>query len=131
MKPTDISIEDVATSLDDFLYRTPIKFGGVAVNRATLLNVHVRVRTQAGKSAAGFGSMPLSNVWAFPSRVLGYDETLAAMKALAERVARLVGDCKEVGHPIDLTHTLEPSYQRAAEAVSRERKLAESIPWLA
>jgi len=131
MKPTDTCIEYVATSLEDYLYRTPIKFGGVAVDRATLLNVQVRVRTQAGKSAAGFGSMPLSNVWAFPSRMLGYDETLAAMKALAERVARLVGDCKEVGHPIDLTHALESSYRRAAEAVSRELNLAEPIPWLA
>src|SRR5947209_981906 len=107
MRPTDIRIEAVSHSYEDFLYRTPIKFGGIAVDRVTLLNVQVRVRTVAGKTATGFGSMPLGNVWSFPSRVLSYDETLAAMKTLAERVSRLFGDCTEVGHPIDLSHALE------------------------
>src|SRR5438477_11198438 len=101
MKPTDIRIEDISFGYEDFLYRTPIKFGGTAVDRATLLNVECVVRTGDGRTARGFGSMPLGNVWAFPSRVLTYDDTLGAMKALAERVARITGDCKEAGHPID------------------------------
>src|SRR5437764_8196954 len=103
MKPTDIRIEDVRFEYEDYLYRTPIKFGGVAVDRVTLLNVRCRVRTRDGKSAEGFGSMPLGNVWAFPSRRLGYANTLAAMKLLAEQVARRTASCTEVGHPIDLT----------------------------
>jgi L-alanine-DL-glutamate epimerase-like enolase superfamily enzyme len=131
MRPTDSRIEAVSHSYEDFQYRTPIKFGGVAVDRATLLNVEVRLRTLAGKSATGFGSMSLGNVWSFPSRVLKYDDTLAAMKSLAERIAPIMSDCKEPGHPIDLTHALEPAYRRAAEAVSRELQLVEPIPWLA
>jgi L-alanine-DL-glutamate epimerase-like enolase superfamily enzyme len=128
VKPTDVRIEEVAFAFEDHLYRTPIKFGGVALDRVTLLNVECAVRTGAGKSARGFGSMPLGNVWSFPSRRLGYDDTLAAMKALTERVARLTGDYRESGHPIDLTHALEPAYLRAADEVSRERNLAEPIP---
>jgi L-alanine-DL-glutamate epimerase-like enolase superfamily enzyme len=131
VKSTDIRIEKVSHSYEDFLYRAPIKFGGVAVDRATLLNVELRVRTVGGKSAAGFGSMSLGNVWSFPSRVLKYDDTLAAMKCLAERIARITEDCKETGHPIDLTHALEPAYRQALAAVSRELQLAEPIPWLA
>ncbi len=130
MKPTDIRIDDVAFSYEDFLYRTPIKFGGVALDRVTLLNVDVAVTTRAGKAARGFGSMPLGNVWSFPSRLLTYDQTLAAMKALSERVARLTADHKEYGHPIDLTHALEPRYLRAADEVSRALGLAETIPAL-
>jgi L-alanine-DL-glutamate epimerase-like enolase superfamily enzyme len=128
--PTDIRLEGVVFSYEDFHYRTPIKFGGIALDRVTILNVHAGVRTQAGKVARGFGSMPLGNVWSFPSRVLSYDQTLAAMKALAERVCRIFAGCKESGHPIDLYHALEPDIFRAAVEVSRELKLAEPIPKL-
>jgi L-alanine-DL-glutamate epimerase-like enolase superfamily enzyme len=130
MKSTDIRIDEVAHSYEDFLYRTPIKFGGIAVDRVTILNVECRVRTETGENARGFGSMPLGNVWSFPSRVLGYDGTLQAMKALAERIARIAGSCTETGHPIDLGWMLEPEYERAAAEVSRELNLAEPIPRL-
>src|SRR5438067_2120762 len=66
VKATDIRIETLSFSYEDFQYRTPIKFGGTAVDRATLLNVECTVRTMAGRAARGFGSMPLGNVWAFP-----------------------------------------------------------------
>ncbi len=44
-RPTDIKIEDVTVSYEDYLYRTPIKFGGNIVDRVTLLNVGCVVRT--------------------------------------------------------------------------------------
>jgi L-alanine-DL-glutamate epimerase-like enolase superfamily enzyme len=132
VKPTDIRIHSVSFDFQDFLYRTPIKFGGVALDRVTLLNVQVEVGTDSGKSARGFGSMPLGNVWSFPSRVLTYDDTLGAMKTLSKRIARLLEqtECWEPAHPIDITHELEPEYIKAAAEVSRERNLAEPIPVL-
>jgi L-alanine-DL-glutamate epimerase-like enolase superfamily enzyme len=130
VKPTDLCIEDVTFGYEDFLYRTPIKFGGTALDRVTLLNVECVVQTAAGESARGFGSMPLGNVWSFPSRVLTYDQTLAAMKALTDRLAGITRDYREAGHPIDITHALEPAYVRAADEVSRELMLAEPIPVL-
>ena len=72
-KPTDIRLVSVEAQTNRIAYRTPIKFGGTALDRVTLLNVTCRVRTRTGKSAEGFGSMPLGNVWAFPSRLLSYD----------------------------------------------------------
>jgi L-alanine-DL-glutamate epimerase-like enolase superfamily enzyme len=125
---TDIRIESVAHRYEDFLYRTPIKFGGAVLDRVTLVNVECSVRTVNGKTARGFGSMPLGNVWSFPSRVLDYDATLTAMKALVERVGRIVGDCTAVGHPIDLAWTLEPEYHKAAAEATAELGLAEPIP---
>lgn len=127
-KPTDIRIAEIAHSFEDHTYRTPIKFGGVALDRCTLLNVTCEVRTVNGRSARGFGSMPLSNVWAFPSRVMGYDVTLGAMKALAERIDRITADYPEAGHPIDLTWALEPAYHKAAGEVGRKLQLPEPIP---
>ncbi len=130
-KPTDIRIEEIHPSYEDFTYRTPIKFGGVAVDRATLLNVTCVVRTLSGKAARGFGSMPLSNVWAFPSKVMPYEVTLGAMRALADQLARITGAYREPGHPIDLTWALEPAYHHAASEVSKQLKLPEPIPPLA
>jgi L-alanine-DL-glutamate epimerase-like enolase superfamily enzyme len=131
MRPTDIRIESVSHSYEDFLYRTPIKFGGIAVDRVTLLNVEMRIRTQGGQSAMGFGSMPLGNVWSYPSKVLSYEDTLGAMKALAGSIAREYGDCNDYSDPIDLTHRVEPAWRVAATQNSFSLKLAEPIPWLA
>jgi L-alanine-DL-glutamate epimerase-like enolase superfamily enzyme len=129
-RPTDVRIEAIGFAYEDFAYRTPIKFGGVAIDRGTLVNVDCTVRTVAGKQARGFGSMPLGNVWSFPSRVLTYDQTLAAMKALVKRIAAITSGCRETGHPIDLTCSLEPAYLAAAGEVSQQLHLAEPIPHL-
>jgi L-alanine-DL-glutamate epimerase-like enolase superfamily enzyme len=129
-RATAIRIEDIQYGYEDFIYRAPIKFGGVALDRATTLNVECVVRTVAGRASKGFGSMPLGNVWSFPSRVLNYDATLGAMKALVEQVASITAAYKEAGHPIDLTLALEPAYVRAAQEVSQRLHLAEPIPFL-
>ncbi len=125
----EIRVEDVTFGYEDFLYRTPIKFGGNVVDRVTLLNVNCVIRAGA-RTAKGFGSMPLGNVWSFPSHVLGYDQTLGAMKALAARIAKITASYKEAGHPVDVNVALEPAYLRAADEVTRELKLAEPIPKL-
>ncbi|MCS7023971.1 MAG: hypothetical protein NZV14_04175 [Bryobacteraceae bacterium] len=129
-KTTDIMVEDIHFSYEDYLYRTPIKFGGTVVDRVTLLNVHCVVKNKAGKTAKGFGSMPMGNVWSFPSRRMSYDETLAAMKALASRILGIVRSYKEYGHPVDIGHRLEPEFAKAAAQLTQELQLKDSIPHL-
>lgn len=116
-KPTSIRVEDVNIEFEDFRYRAPYKFGGVAVDRATVLNVTCIVRTRNGKTAKGFGSMPLGNVWSFPSRTLPYDVTLGAMKDLAKKLQPITAGYKEYGHPIDINTALEPEYLKAAASL--------------
>ena len=123
-----IRVEDVSFSYEDYRYRTPMKFGGNVVERVTLINVNCTVRGADGNQAHGFGSMPLGNVWSFPA--LPYDTTLAAMKALASRIAASTQNAKAEGHPIDINMALEPAYLRDAEEVSRQLKLAVPIPKL-
>jgi hypothetical protein len=129
-KKTDISVKEVSFDFEDILYRAPYMFGGRVVDRATLLNVHCRVRTLSGKEADGFGSMPLGNTWAFPSKEMHYDLTLEAMKVLAGEISRITQDCTESGHPIDLNVSLEPEYLEAAETISKDLDLVEPIPKL-
>ncbi|MBC8166807.1 MAG: hypothetical protein H7Y20_13175 [Bryobacteraceae bacterium] len=129
-RSTDIRIEDVSYRFEDYLYRTPIKFGGTVVDKVTLLNVDCVIRSGAGKTTKGFGSMPLGNVWSFPSKTMPYERTLQAMKDLSERISKLTENCKESGHPIDINVALEPLYLKAADEVSNELKLDQPIPKL-
>jgi L-alanine-DL-glutamate epimerase-like enolase superfamily enzyme len=126
----EIQIAEIRHSYQDFLYRAPYKFGGKEVDRVTILNVDCVVRTRGGRTAKGFGSMPLGNVWSFPSRVLTYDQTLGAMKALADRIVKVTRDCKEYGHPIDLNTLLEPAYLKEASHASFDLHLTDPIPKL-
>jgi L-alanine-DL-glutamate epimerase-like enolase superfamily enzyme len=129
-KASDVRIAEIRHGYEDYLYRAPYKFGGRVVDRVTLLNVSCRVESRAGKSAWGFGSMTMGNMWAFPSPTMGYATTLHAMKALAERIARTDAACSEVGHPLDLAHVLEPEHWRLGAQVSRELRLEQKIPRL-
>jgi len=129
-KSNDVRICDISLGYEDFNYRAPLKFGGVAIDRVTILNVDCVVESVSGKKSKGFGSMPLGNVWSFPSKVLGYDQTLQAMKTLAESIGRITADCPESGHPIDLAWNLEPVYLHVAEQVSKQLHLPEPIPIL-
>jgi L-alanine-DL-glutamate epimerase-like enolase superfamily enzyme len=127
---TGIRIEELSFDYEEFRYRAPYKFGGVPVDRATILNVKVAVRKSDGKTARGFGSMPLGNVWSFPSREMSYDTTLNAMKRLAERIAKITASYNEYGHPIDINLALEPEYLKAASDISNELKLITPVPKL-
>ena len=62
-KPTDIRILKATSRTEHFDYRTPIKFGGRAVNDVVLFDVAVEVETRDGRRAEGFGSMTMGNVW--------------------------------------------------------------------
>jgi L-alanine-DL-glutamate epimerase-like enolase superfamily enzyme len=129
-RPTDARVDEVRIEFADYLYRAPYKFGGREVDRVTMLNVHCRISNKAGRSAEGFAAMPLGNVWSFPAPDIPYDTTLAAMKSLAAKIARLTQSFTEYAHPLDINHALEPEYLKAAAETSREMQLARPIPKL-
>jgi L-alanine-DL-glutamate epimerase-like enolase superfamily enzyme len=129
-KTAGIRIEDVAHSYEEYLYRTPNKFARTIVDRATIMTVKCTVRTKEGKVTKGFGSMPLGNVWSFPSRKMPYAATLSAMKALADEIAKITGSYREFDHPIDINWALNPLYLKAAVDVSQRLRLPDPIPKL-
>jgi L-alanine-DL-glutamate epimerase-like enolase superfamily enzyme len=129
-RKTDIRIEDISHSYQEYLYRTPNKFAGTVVDRATIMTVQCKVRTSSGKVIKGFGSMPLGNVWSFPSKKMSYADTLDAMKALAEEIAKVTRGYKEFDHPIDINWALNPLYLKTAAEVSARLHLPDPIPKL-
>ncbi len=127
---TSVKVKEIKASYEDFTYRTPIKFGGNIVDKVTMLNVDVVIEDAAGKSQKGFSAMSMGNVWSFPSKVLDYNETLAAMKALTTEVERILNRDKVEGHPLDINHALEPKFFQVAQLVSSNLRLKEPIPKL-
>src|SRR5262245_40750655 len=104
----EIRVCEVRTKFETYQYRTPIKFGGVAVDQATILNVKMTVEDRQGRMATGYGSMPLGNVWAYPSKRMTYEQTLAAMKAVAGISAGVTTrSMSGWGHPVEIGHRLE------------------------
>jgi L-alanine-DL-glutamate epimerase-like enolase superfamily enzyme len=130
-KSTDIFLRAAHCGTERIAYRTPIKFGGRVVTEAVLLNVTVDVETRDGRRGTGFGSMPLGNAWAWPSQCVSGEQTLAAMLALGEELARQAGTHQDAGHPLEVTHHLAAACAATAEKIAAAERLSEPMPRLA
>ncbi len=129
-KKSDVRIQDVSIGFEEFVFRTPLKFAGVVVDRQTMLTVHCTARTAAGTESRGFGSLPLNYTFTFPSKLLSPATRQSAMKELAKEIATVTNSGHELGHPIDINWELAPRYLQAATEVSQRLQLAEPIPKL-
>jgi L-alanine-DL-glutamate epimerase-like enolase superfamily enzyme len=130
-RSTDIRLVNATCETECLAYRTPIKFGGRVVTDALLAHVRVDVETHDGRRATGRGSMPLGNVWAWPSAAVSGETTLAAMTRLAEAATRAAAQYQGVGHPLEITHDLAHDLASLAEGIRRESELPEPMPRLA
>jgi L-alanine-DL-glutamate epimerase-like enolase superfamily enzyme len=130
-KPTDIRILAVHTETERLPYRSPIKFGGRVVTDAVLLNVAIDVETRDGRRGLGLGSMPMGNVWAWPSNAVTPAQSLEAMLAFAETLAGETRRYAGSGHPLDITRELAASHSDLAAATCQKLGLAEPMPKLA
>jgi L-alanine-DL-glutamate epimerase-like enolase superfamily enzyme len=130
-KPTDIRLCEVQSSTQAINYRAPIKFGGRVVTDVVILDVTVEVETRDGRRGRGLGSMPMGNVWAWPSDRTPAGKTLAAMIELADQLASQAAECCGSGHPLEITRDLESTYAAAAAEAARAAGVEEPIPRLA
>ncbi|MCC9604520.1 mandelate racemase/muconate lactonizing enzyme family protein [Blastopirellula sp. JC732] len=130
-KPTDIRICDVQISAEHINYRTPIKFGGRVVNDVTLLNVALEVETADGRRGSGFGSMPMGNVWAWPTSITSGEATLQALVDIGTAIAEAAPKLDLSGHPLELTAAAHTQYADIAAKVASQAGITEAVPKLA
>lgn len=128
---TDIQLRAVNCQVTEIAYRAPIKFGGRVVTSATILDVDVQVETADGRRGAGHGSMPLGNVWAWPTREVSSDDTLRAMLDLGRRLVDRAREYRGRGHPLEITRELALEQATASEAACRSCGVIEPMPRLA
>ena len=118
-RQTDIRIVEATCWFEPIHFRAPLKFGGRVVDHSYCMNVRVTAETAKGDRADGFGSMPVGNVWAWPTSKLEGDQTEAAMKLFAERVTESATQA-EPGHPIEIMHELHDNYAQLARTIAAE-----------
>ncbi|MDX1969662.1 MAG: enolase C-terminal domain-like protein [Planctomycetaceae bacterium] len=131
-KATDVRIKFAAYTVEPLAFRAPLKFGGRVIDKSFLLNCTLTVESRDGKHhETGFGSMPVGNIWAWPSSTVSAEQGEQAMKAFCEEVIELGSVCTEYGHPIDLSYHLSAEYRHTAKTLCQRMKLAETMPDLA
>ncbi|MCL2118520.1 MAG: hypothetical protein FWH27_08865 [Planctomycetaceae bacterium] len=130
-KPTDIHIKEVRSETEHHSYRSPMKFGGRVVTDVVLLHITATVETRDGRVGSGRGSMTVGNAWGWPSAVVPPDKTLEAMTRMGELTAERANQCKEAGHPLEITHEYAKTYDAVAAECAKAMSLAEPIPKLA
>lgn len=127
-RSTDVRVREAQPDMERVAYRTPLKFGGVPSTHATVFTVRVRVETRDGRSAWGSGSMPLGNVWSYPSKRVAAADTAKAMQVLAGKITKRIVGFDDVAHPVELAHRMEPEWFRLAAELTREFSLADPMP---
>lgn len=130
-KSTDVQILDVKIDFEPVSFRTPLKFGGRVVDHTYLINAAVKVETRNGHHATGYGSMPVGNVWAWPSATVTPPQSEEAMKAYAEKFAELFSSYPEYAHPIEIQFNVGAEFHHQAKKVSDKLGISEPLPQLA
>ncbi len=128
---TDVRIVDASCTFESVPFRAPLKFGGRIVDKSFLINVEVMVETQAGKHVSGYGSMPVGNVWAWPTSQLTGDQTETAMKEFAERITTMATEIPHYAHPIELMYDLAAEYKHLGRTICEGHRFDEGMPELA
>ncbi|MCA9073317.1 MAG: hypothetical protein KDA84_30545, partial [Planctomycetaceae bacterium] len=129
--PFDVRIVEAVCELNPVAFRAPLKFGGRIVDKTFLIDVQVTLETANGHMAHGLGSMPVGNIWAWPTDKLTPDQTEKVMTTFAEEVVRLANDYPEFGHPLDLSYHLSGEYFHLARTLPKKMGFDVAIPELA
>lgn len=120
-KSTDIRVIDAQLYILPVELRVPLKFGNQVLHSVKCARVRVRVRSEDGAEAEGWGETPLSVAWVWPSDL-----------PYADREERLVGFCRAAGKALrgaDLTgHPMEIGLDFISELLP-QLKSAEDLPY--
>src|SRR5690348_9380849 len=130
-KATDIRIVDAHCSFEPMKFRTPLKFGGRVQEGSELINVELKVESRGGKHATGRGSMPLGNIWAWPSDAVTPEQSVAAMKQFAKETTEMVAAYQDFDHPLDIMYRVSAEYTHLGKLISKRLNLPEVMPVLA
>lgn len=131
MLTTDLKNYELHLSCDQIAYRTPMKFGGRVVEDVAVLTVTSEVELVGGQRGRGIGSMTMGVAWAWPSRVHSSDQTLAAVRLLAERLVTDAVADPIGGHPLEVCARLAERRGPLVDGVVNDLDLQEAIPELA
>src|SRR6185295_18679290 len=117
-KATDIRIVDAQCSFEPIKFRSPLKFGGRIMDTSELINVEVKVESRGGRHAIGLGSMPLGQIWAWPSPAITPEQAAAAMRQFAIDVTEMIAAYPDFDHPLDIIYRMSAEYAHLGQKIS-------------
>mgnify|MGYP005849925809 CR=1 FL=1 len=127
---TDIVVREAQPYFSLERARVPLKFGGVVVEGVTFAHARVRVENGQGQVADGWGAIPLSDFWGWPSKAVPHEQRDVAMRRLVEKCCSLASEHTSAAHPLDIFQGLDAELHGLARQVSESLSLAEPMPYL-
>ncbi|MCX7872386.1 MAG: hypothetical protein N2487_03795 [Verrucomicrobiae bacterium] len=126
---TDIGVDGTAIYLIPVKTRVPLKFGTEVLTSVECARVKVGVVDGRGRRAVGWGEVPLSVQWVWPSE-LSYEERLECLVAFLKVLAREWAGFSVRGHPMEVGYEF---IEFRLHALLREfnRGRVEPMPYLA
>ncbi len=111
--------------------RIPLKFGPEVLTSVTCARVHMLVADSSGKVVDGWGEVPLSVQWGWPSTA-SYETRHRDMKQFCQLLADEWMNLKLEGHPMDTGHMFLEYVLPLAHIRfnSKYRETSEDMPWL-
>ncbi len=129
---TDIRVIEANTEHRSFRFRTPLELSTGKITEISQVRAAVRVADRGGRSAAGYGTIFLGDLWAWPSGRVHSPQRVAAMQALCDLLATGLPTVAEYAHPMQVGTALLGDYlHRCSAEVTRARSLPEPISHLA
>ena len=105
-KESDVRVDDVALYFLPIEFRVPLRFASAVVSHITCARVQITVVDTAGRRAVGWGEVPLSVHWAWPSDI-PYEERLQRLKIFCRELTQAWGTFESWGHAMEIGYDFQ------------------------
>ncbi len=129
-RKSDIAVEAMEIILEPQTARTPLKFGGVVVEKLPFCKIRVTVENGCHDVAEGWGGIFMMDQWGWPAPDVSHEEKQAVMEDVLDAYIHLVATHAGMFHPIDLFMELEDDLARINDRVCEEHGVATKQPFL-
>ncbi len=129
---SDIKILEVTPYFLPVKTRVPLKFGAVVLREVTYAQVKVKAENRKGEVGIGWGAIPLSDFWAFPTKEIAHEIKEKAMVECVRAFCRAVASYKGYAHPVRIFVEVEKDLQKICrEVTGKVPGLTQEYPFLA
>ncbi len=140
MRPSDITVKEAELHLVEMPpARATLKFGAATrssdkpdLRRGGFIpHVRVRLENGSGRSAIGWGAIPIGVAWSWPISEATDEIRSEAMVQLMREFCRLATETHPSGHPLEVFHDLESELAALSRKACAAVGLDEAMPYLA
>ena len=129
---SDIKILEVTPFFLPVKTRVPLKFGAVVLREVTYAQVKVKAENRKGEVGIGWGAIPLSDFWAFPTKEIAHEIKEKAMVECVKSFCRAVAGFKGYAHPVRIFVETEKDLPKICrEVTGKVPGLTQEYPFLA